>query len=129
MVLDGTVEWIVLSGGRGEGMRYSEPEVMWSIAASMGVDESRIVLDEQGNDTRSTVRNVTAIARERDWDSVLMVSHDYHLARIKMFASRLGLRAYTVPARESRPLRRERYFFAREIAALGWYYLQPTEST
>jgi uncharacterized SAM-binding protein YcdF (DUF218 family) len=71
------------------------------------------------------VRNVSELAASREWASVLFVSHGYHLARIKMFSERLGLRGYTVPAEETRPLARRRYYFARELAALAWYYLQP----
>jgi hypothetical protein len=51
------------------------------------------------------------------------VSHAYHLARIKLTASRLGLRCATSPCRETRRLARQGFFTVRELAALTAYYL------
>jgi len=125
LYLDGLAERIVFSGGKGSRAPISEPEAMREIAIEMGIPESAIVMDDLGVNTQATVRNTMEIGEEEGWSSVLMVSHDYHLLRIKMFSERSGLRTYTVPARETRPLHRYPYYFGRELAALAWYYLTP----
>ena len=59
---------------------------------------------------------------------ILVVSHFYHLPRIKLTYQRDGLEVYTVPARETYLLRQTPYNMAREVAALWVYYLRPLAS-
>ena len=94
---------LVLSGGHGEGAPVSEPEAMRAIARAEGVPDAALVLDEGGADTAATVRFAARAARERGWRRVLVVSHDYHLARVRLLADRAGLVVRTVPAAETRP--------------------------
>jgi uncharacterized SAM-binding protein YcdF (DUF218 family) len=56
---------------------------------------------------------------------VLVVSHFYHLPRLKLAYQRAGIEVYTVPARESYLLRQMPYNMAREVAALWVYYARP----
>jgi uncharacterized SAM-binding protein YcdF (DUF218 family) len=57
---------------------------------------------------------------------VLVVSHAYHLPRVKLAYQQAGLNVYTVPAHETRTLARLPYFMLREIAGLTVYYLRST---
>ena len=116
---------MLMSGGQGEGVPVSESVAMMRAAVEMGVPESAIVLDEAGVNTLATVANCAGIADQLGWSSFLMVSHDYHLARIKMFCERAGLRAFTVPAEESRPVLQKSYLYLRELAAVATYYFLP----
>lgn len=119
---------LVMSGGLGPGDPISEPQAMRRMAADAGVPADAIVLDEAGLNTAATIRNVAALARARGWRAVMMVSHDYHCARIKLASARRGLIAYTVPAHEPHPLAAKLYYVARELAAWTWYWLDPTTS-
>jgi len=56
---------------------------------------------------------------------ILVVSHFYHLPRIKMTYQRHHREVYTVPARETYTLTARPKFILREIAALWVYYLRP----
>lgn len=116
---------LVFSGGKSAEAPISEPEAMRRIALAHGVPAAAIVLDELGVNTRASIENTVALGRTHGWDRVLMVSHDYHLARIKLAAARAGLTAFTVPAVESRALVAKPYFFARELAAWVWYWVNP----
>lgn len=116
---------LLLSGGQGEGIPVSEPVAMLRAAVAMGVPEAAIVLDEGGVNTLATVKSCAALAEQQGWRSQLMVSHDYHLARIKMFCSRQGLRAFTVPAVNERPAKQKLYSYLRELAAIATYYFLP----
>ena len=122
--LEGLAPILVFSGGPVSG-RLSETDVMKRIALEMGVAESAIVLDPEGVNTRATARNTSAIFDRAGIERVLVVSHAYHLPRIKMSYAREGRAVYTVPAEESRPLRRLPYYMLREVAALWLYYLRP----
>lgn len=113
----GAAPVLVFSGGRDAGAVCSEPEAMKALAVAEGVSEAAIVLDERGDDSAATVANVAALARERAWGSVLAVSHDYHLARIRLLFERQGLSACTVPARETCPSAWKLAAIPREVAA------------
>jgi uncharacterized SAM-binding protein YcdF (DUF218 family) len=100
---------LVLSGAP------DEVPVMRRLAVEAGVPEASIVDDPAGLNTYETLANL----RHR---RVVAVSHYYHLARIKLTASRLGLRCVTAPCPMTRRLAREPYYLAREVAAFASYY-------
>ncbi len=125
---------LIFSGGPGAGT-LSEPQVMRHLALAAGVPASAIVLDEQGLNTDATVDNTVALFPERGIKTVLAVSHDYHLPRIKLTYERAlaaaatgantTIAVYTVPAQQRRPLTARPFFMAREVVALWVYYLRP----
>jgi uncharacterized SAM-binding protein YcdF (DUF218 family) len=120
----GLVRKLVMSGAidrRAGGV--SEPRVMRRVALEHGVSDADIIVDESGDDSWSTVCNVREMAEREGWTKVLLVSHYYHLPRLRLAADRAGLVARTVPCRQTRRLAREPYGIARECVALGYYYL------
>lgn len=121
----GLVDTLVLSGGRNPSAPLSEPACMAQIARAQGVPDHALVLDETGLDTAASIRAAADLATEHGWSSLLMVSHDYHLARIKLTCDRAGIRAATVPATETRWILKKPWFVAREVLAFGWYLLRP----
>lgn len=78
---EGLAPLLVLSGGRDPKAAAGEPEVMRRIARAEGAPDAAIILDETGADTASSVRFAATLSRERGWSRMLVVSHDYHLAR------------------------------------------------
>lgn len=124
----GLAPTLVFSGGKSPTAPVSEPEAMQRMALDDGVPLDAIVLDETGVNTAATVAAAASMARARGWGRVLMVSHDYHLARIKLACARQGLRAYTVPAVEPLPLAGKPYYVARELAAMAWYWVHPLKT-
>jgi vancomycin permeability regulator SanA len=121
---EGLVHKLIFSGGPGDGP-VSESQAMKRMALKLGVKAEDIVLDERGVNTRATVRNTEVLFRELHVSRVLVVSHFYHLPRVKMAYHQAGTEVYTVPARESYLLRQLPYNMAREIAAFWTYYLRP----
>lgn len=109
----GLAPTLVFTGGPGE------PEAMRRLALDAGVPDSALVLDDAGLNTRESAARIAAMAREHGWRRVLVVSHYYHLPRIKMACLQEGVDVRTVPCRMSRRLLREPYFLARECA--GFY--------
>jgi vancomycin permeability regulator SanA len=124
LYLDGLARKLILSGGPGDGY-VSEPQAMKRMAVQCGVRPEDILLDERGLNTQATVRNTEAIFSELHASRILVVSHFYHLPRIKLAYQREGWEVYTVPAKESYLLRQMPYNMAREVAAFWAYYLRP----
>jgi len=121
----GYAPMLIFSGG---GL---EPGVMKSIAVGSGVPESAIVLDDTGLNTEATLRFVrggswrqTPAGRSGPGKTgrILAVSHSFHNARIKMLAERFGMDLVTVPCHEPIPLTGEKFYIARECAAITAYY-------
>jgi vancomycin permeability regulator SanA len=119
---EGYAKRLVLSGGRGPGAPISEPEAMRDLARAFGVPDEALLLDEQGVNTLASVGNAAALSRREGWTRLLMVSHDYHLSRIKLLSRHAGISAFTVPAEETRPLRKKPFYILRELAAWMYYY-------
>ena len=111
---------LLFSGGPGDG-EHHEVEVMRDLAVASGVPRDAIELDYVGLDTASTVRNTAARLEANPDARVLAVSQWYHLPRIKMTFARAGLDVSTVPAQETRRLRKRSWFLVRETAAF-WVY-------
>ncbi len=114
---DGLAPLLVMSGGRDPTAAASEPEVMRRIAREAGVPDAAIVLDESGVDTASSVRFLSTLLHERGLTRAIVVSHDYHLARVRLLADRAGIVVRTVPAVETSPSRWKVRAIAREVAA------------
>jgi vancomycin permeability regulator SanA len=121
---DGLVRTLIFSGGPGDGAVH-ETEGMRRMAVSLGVRAEDILVDEAGLNTLATVRNSKPMLARLQTSRVLVVSHFYHLPRIKLAYQRQGIEVFTVPARESYMLRQLPYNMAREVAALWVYYLRP----
>jgi len=119
---EGLVPRLVFSGGPGDG-EVHETESMRRLAVSLGVPDSAILTDPDGLSTAATARNLVRLSRETGMERFLAVSHVFHLPRVKMALRREGLRAWTVPARESEPLRRLPWLVAREVAAFWAYWI------
>ncbi len=111
----------VPTGGVG---RYgpSEASVMAELLRELGIPDGRILLEETGRNTLSSVRAVAALLRDRPHAGpVYAATSAYHLTRCVLL-----LRLAGVPARPSRPppfpaghdFRTRWYWRLREMAAL-----------
>jgi uncharacterized SAM-binding protein YcdF (DUF218 family) len=97
---------------------------MREMALKSGVPAEAVILDRDGLSTRAAVRNTCAIFDDLGIRRVLVVSHFYHLPRIKISYQRQDVEVYTVPAKDSRRLTATACSVGREIAALWVYYVK-----
>jgi vancomycin permeability regulator SanA len=123
----GLVDRLIFSGGPGDGAT-SEPQAMRRIAIDSSVPQDAVVLDEEGLNTDATVKNTVLAFPQLKVHRVLVVSHAYHLPRVKLAYQRAGWDVRTVPARQSSRLRNETIYIAREVVALWAYYFKPIVS-
>lgn len=113
----------VVSGGKGDETNLSEAECMYNELTKMGIEPSRILLEDKAT---STVENLefSLVLIEGHCGSrpetVGLLSSEYHLLRANMFAKRQNVTAVTVGAVSSDfPLFIK--MFLREIIMV-WYY-------
>lgn len=117
---------LIVSGGPGDGAIH-ETEAMRRFAVAHGVPNEDILVDEQGLNTRATVEHTLPMLQSLDAYDVLVVSHFYHLPRIRLTYARAGRDVFTVPAREAYFLTQTPYMILREVAGLWVYYLRPLQ--
>lgn len=113
---------MIFSGGPGDG-HTSEPAAMRDYAIAQGVPAKAIWLDEKGLNTAATARNVHAMMQEHGLKHALVVSHFFHLPRLKLAFGQEGLDAWTVPAEQTYVLMQMPWLVARESPAIWAYAL------
>ena len=119
---EGRVRFVLVSGATGiEGI--NEATAMRNYLIKSGLPEDRVLVDSAGANTLATARNARRLMAENKLKSALVVSHYFHLARCKLLFEEQGVSAVTVPARMTRRLVIEEYYFARECVGYLWYAL------
>ena len=97
----GVAPYLVLTGGIGTGDTTSEAEVSRAYALRRGVPDSAILVETEGRDTRESLESVAGIMRRRRLTSAVLVSDPFHMARLRILATQLGIVPYTSPTRTS----------------------------
>ena len=94
---------LVLSGGQGADEPRSESSAMAEHAASLGVPEARMVLEEASTTTEENLRLTRALLVERGVEGpVTVVTSDYHAFRAATLLRRLGIAGHARGARTAR---------------------------
>lgn len=120
---EGSVKRLIMTGGRGEGVRESEAQVMKNLAMQLGVPGESIALEDHSHSTWENiefVKNLTSTCA-----SVVAISDGYHLARIKLLSRRqdwdeLETVPAVVPAEDRPPMYNDKPSL-REVSAYIYY--------
>lgn len=114
----GRVSCIILSGGASTYGAH-EVDVMQKILLENGIPQEVLVFDKGGINTRATLQNLDPTK------SYVLISNDFHLARINLLAKKRSLTHFDVHASTYKHGRypKEPYFFYREVIANIYYFL------
>jgi hypothetical protein len=94
----GAAPTLLLSGGHHEPPRWLGAEHLADECIGKGLAPSRIVVEPTSQNTREQAEAVMAIAKEREWRSLLLVASSYHLPRAFLtFAAVESCRVRLVP--------------------------------
>lgn len=78
---DGWADLLIFSGAARDPGSPSNAETMRRQAEKNGVDPNDILIEEGSRNTRENAQNVTELLRERDLDSIILVTSPYHQRR------------------------------------------------
>ena len=83
LLKEGYADYLILSGGK----VYDDvtmSELMKNHAIKLGVDESKIFIDDEASTTNENAEFTTNIIEENNFKSVIVVTSDYHTRRSKL---------------------------------------------
>lgn len=116
LFLDGHGKMLVLSGGPTEGT-VTESAAMKKRALEAGVPETALVLDAAGINAANSVHFVAGLPELRVDRRIIVVSHWYQLARIRMLGRQAGLQVIAIPAEQQHALFDQNRLYVQEVAA------------
>ena len=111
------------TGGKNPDADITEAQCIANKLVAMGIDKSRIWLEEKGTTTLENLQCSLALIEEKTGskpESFAFLTSDFHVFRVRLVARRLGLTAFAHASRSKHTIF---YYpaFLREILAV-WYY-------
>ena len=118
---NGYVKKLILTGGYGAGSTVSDAAAAGQYAASMGMPEADILLEERSAITQENLQYARELMEEAGDETALVVSDPLHMKRAMLLAKDAGIEAYASPTPTSRyrSLKTKAKFLAREV----FYYI------
>ena len=123
---------LVVSGGDVQGHGITEAQVMYDWLEANGADMTRVIPEPEATDTRTNIRYSSLLIKgmEREHDTVLILTSEYHQTRARFLAARNGQTAYglschTPFADHLTAAVREVYSFANELLEIVLDNLRP----
>lgn len=121
---NGTVKYLIFTGGFGENEKLSEAAVAKNYAVAQGVPAEQILIEEQSRTTFQNLYFAKEITDEKQFQSVLLVSDPLHLKRVLTMATDLKFEnALASPTQTSRIIsfNKKLFFLFEETRLLIMY--------
>lgn len=119
--LDEGYKHIILSGGTVDHKK-AEAEVMRELLGASVISDEQIILEKNSTSTYENFVFSKPIVLEKDCENLDVISHDFHLARVKLVADRLEIPINRlIPAQQQKSNSAQR--LNREYKAFLWYWL------
>lgn len=80
---------VIVSGGKGKGEEVSEAEAMAGYLISCGIEQNRIILEDQSRTTKENLK-LSSQYIECMEDEIGIVSNNFHMYRALRYARKLG---------------------------------------
>ena len=114
---NGYVDYLILTGGVGEGNEKSDAFVAKQYAVENGVPEQAILIEEQSTITEENLEYAKAIMDAHSMNAAIIVSDPLHMKRAMRMAADYGITAYSSPTPTTmyRSLKTQIPFLAREL--------------
>ena len=114
---NGYVDYLILTGGVGEGNEKSDAFVAKQYADKNGVPEQSVLIEEQSTITEENLEYAKAIMDAHSMNTAIIVSDSLHMKRAMLMASDYGITAYSSPTPTTmyRSLKTQIPFLAREL--------------
>ena len=98
---NGYVDYLILTGGTGDGNTISDALAAKNYAIDMGIPDHKILIEEQSTITEENLQNAKKIMDENTLETAIIVSDPLHMKRAMLMAKDYGITAYTSPTATS----------------------------
>lgn len=114
---NGYVDYLILTGGFGDGSSISDAQAAKQYALSKAVPERAILIEESSTITEENLENAKAIMDEAGLETAIIVSDPLHMKRAMLMAGDYGIHACASPTPTTmyRSLKTQLPFLAREV--------------
>jgi uncharacterized SAM-binding protein YcdF (DUF218 family) len=121
----GLAPYLIVTGGKQRGDRWTEAETARRYAIAHGVPASAILLEDRGRTTLESLTSVAAILREHGIPNAVFVSDPSHMLRVLRIADDMGIDALGSATRTSpvRELTTRAEATLHELGALAFYFV------
>ena len=92
---------VIVSGGKGDDEPISEALCMKNYLTERGIAPERIILEDKATNTIENIKNAMEIVFDHEYDTLAVVTTNFHIPRVEYLCSRLGVdmeKAYFYPA-------------------------------
>ena len=90
---------LIACGGRADGEGESEASRLRQILLGMNIPSRAISMENRSRTTMENMRNAQAMADAAGESEFVVVTSDYHKARVRLIARRLGMNARVIGAK------------------------------
>lgn len=91
---------MIIVSGKDSGNGVSEAKAMKEYLAQKGIDQNRVILEENAANTQENLQFADLIMKKNHLPvPLVVVSSDYHMYRIEKYASEMKLPVFLMPAR------------------------------
>lgn len=113
---NGYVDYIIVTGGTGDGETVSDAEAARDYAISVGVPSDIIIVEVRSTITEENIENAKVIMDAYSLEDAIIVSDPLHMKRAMLMCKDYGIRAYSSPTPTSmyRSLKTKLPFLLRE---------------
>ena len=94
---NGYVDYLILTGGVGEGNEKSDAYVAKQYAIEKGIPDQAILIEEQSTITEENLENAKVIMQEHSLDTAIIVSDPLHMRRAMLMVEDYGINACSSP--------------------------------
>lgn len=110
------VDFLIFTGGIGEGNNVSDAYIAKQYAISKSVPEQAIFIEEKSKITEENLQNAKAIMDDNSFNTAIIVSDPLHMKRAMLMADDYGINACSSPTPTTmyRSLKTKMPFLARE---------------
>ncbi len=113
---NGYVDYIIVTGGLGDGETVTDAEAARDYAISVGVPAEDIIIEAKSTITEENIENAKVVMDAYSLEDAIIVSDPLHMKRAMLMCEDYGIRAYSSPTPTSmyRSLKTKLPFLLRE---------------
>lgn len=116
---DKLAPYIVVTGGREAGDRFTEATTGYDYLRARGVPDSAILKEVQGASTYESLAASAQFLKTKGVSEVVLVSDSYHNERLLAIAREVGLHAHVSPAPDGLSATTRLRYYLRESVAVS----------